>query len=254
MSVTTQPALTCYSRGSYVQDRIEARMRGRGEAMILRSVSELIGIEPYRNPPDLSLSDIEIVAGSSGEDGVFVGIAGTTVTGRLVPGDQFTVSDGGDPPIVSVFTVLPMPNYVMTDADGIPIVDDNLNPIFGEPVVTFTDTLSRNNAFPVVAVSSDTGVDPATLVGQPIAATIYAADMTVYGYQMSREKMVAMGWVELDSIGVEIAGKGVPPPQPKVNDQIIFTDGTAFNDLRSIMTVGVRSLKGVNFLFQLQAR
>jgi hypothetical protein len=139
---------------------------------------------------------------------------------------------------------MPMPPNVMTDADGIPVVDDDLNPTFGTPVVTFTDTLARNNAFPVVAVSGTT--TPAALVALPVTSTVYAADMTVYGYQMSREKMVALGWVELDSIGVEIAGKGVPAPQPKINDQIIFVDGNGeFSDLRSVMQVGVKSLRGI---------
>jgi hypothetical protein len=242
MSVTTQPVMTCYSRGQYVQDRIAGRMQSRGEPMILRSVSELIGIEPYRNPPDLS-ADLEVVAGSTTGGQAFIGLAGTTVTGRLVPGDQLTVNG-------TLLTVMPMPPNVMTDADGIPVVDDNLNPIFGTPVTTFTDTLGRNNAFPVVVVSGTTTPE------MPVALPVTRRSMPpTHGYaQMSREKM-AMGWVELDSIGVIIAGKGVPAPQPKINDQIIFIDGTgAFTDLRSVMTVGVQSLKGVNFTFQLQAR
>jgi hypothetical protein len=232
--------LHCYDRSQYIQDRIAGRMMQRGEKIILRSVSELSGPEPYRNPPDLSLSDIEIVAGSTNAGRSFISLAGVTVTGRLVPGDKILVG-------TTTLTVLPMPEDVMTDGDGIPIVDDDLNPVFGTPVLSFTDTLSRNNAFPVVAVSGTT--TPATLVAQP-AKTSYAADLTCYGYQLSRTKMVAMGWVELDSIGVVLAGKGIPPPQPKVNDQLIFMGG----DLRSVMTVGVQSLNGVNFMFQVQAR
>ncbi len=233
--------LKCYSRAQYVQDRVAGRMQSRGEEIILRAVSELAGPEPYRNPPDLSLSDLMVIAGSVTGGQAFIAISGTTVTGRLVPGDKLMVNS-------SLLTVMAMPPTVMTDGDGIPLTDIAGNPVFGTPTVTFTDTLSRDNGFPVVAVSGTTA--PASLIGKRVIRTNYAADLAVYGYQLSRTKMWAMGWVELDSIGVMIAGKGVPAPQPKINDQLIFAGG----DIRSIMSVGVQSLNGVNFSFQIQAR
>jgi hypothetical protein len=241
--------LSCYSRNQYVQDRVAARMEQRGEPMILRSVSELSGPEPYRNPPDLS-ADLLVTAGSYFTPQAFIGITGTTVTGRLVPGDRIVVdATMAMPANPTTLVVMPMPANVMTDGDGIPITDVDGNPVFGTPAIYRADTLARGNAFPVVAVSGTT--IPETLVGDAVMKTIYAADLTVFGWQMSREKMVALGWIELDSIGIEISGKGIPPPQPKVNDQIIFAGGS---DLRAIMTVGVRAINGVSFLFQLQAR
>jgi hypothetical protein len=203
-------------RNQYVQNRVAARMQQRGEKMILRSVSMIDGPEPFRNPPDLS-DDLVISAGSLDSGGqAFIGITGSTITGRLVAGDK------------------------LTDASG--------NPVFGTPVVYHADTLARGNAFPVVAVSGNG--NPADLIGTPLRAIEYAADLPVFGWQMSREKMVALGWIELDSIGIEIAGKSIPAPQPKVNDQIIFNNGA---DIRSIMSVGQRAIAGVNFVFQVQA-
>jgi hypothetical protein len=228
-------------RNQYVQNRVAARMQQRGEKMILRSVSMIDGPEPFRNPPDLS-DDLVISAGSLDSGGqAFIGITGSTITGRLVAGDKLTVASG-------FLTVQTMPSDVMTDGDGVPLTDASGNPVFGTPVVYHADTLARGNAFPVVAVSGNG--NPADLIGTPLRAIEYAADLPVFGWQMSREKMVALGWIELDSIGIEIAGKSIPAPQPKVNDQIIFNNGA---DIRSIMSVGQRAIAGVNFVFQVQA-
>jgi hypothetical protein len=231
-------------RNRYVQNRVEARMKQRGEPITVRSVSMLNGPEPFRNPPDLS-ADLTITAASITNGQAFIGIQGSTVTGRLVPGDQISFPA----PATLVLTVLTMPNFVATDTDGIPETDANGNPVVGTPLIYHSDTLADDNSFPVVAVSGI--ADPTTLIGTPIEDIDFAADQQVYGMQMSREKMVQMGWIEVDSIGVELAGHGLEEPLPKVNDQIIFSGGT---DIRSIMTVNRRAIAGTTFSLQIQAR
>jgi hypothetical protein len=231
-------------RNRYVQSRVAARMKQRGETIILRSVSMLNGPEPFRNPPDLS-DDLAVIAGSITNAQAFIGIEGSTVTGRLVPGDQILFGD----PAATVLTVLAMPNFVATDTDGIPQTDVNGDPIVGEALIYYSDTLAGDNGFPVIAVSGVS--DPTTLIGAAVDDITFAADRTCYGMQMSRQQMVAMGWIELDSIAVELAAQGLEEPLPKVNDQLIFG---ASNDIRSIMSINRRAIAGTSFTLQIQAR
>jgi hypothetical protein len=231
-------------RNRYVQNRVAVRMKQRGEPIILRSVSMLNGPEPFRNPPDLS-DDITVTAGSITNGQAFIGLAGSTITGRLVPGDQILLADV----LATTLTVLAMPDWVATDVDGIPEVDANGDPVVGEPLIYYSDTLAAENGFPVIAVE---GVaDPTTLLDAAVDDIVFAADQTCYGIQMSRQQMVEMGWVEMDSIGVQLAAQGLGDLQPKVNDQLIFG---ATNDIRSIMSINRRAIGGVAFTLQIQAR
>jgi hypothetical protein len=225
-------------RNEYVAQRVLARMKSRGQPMTLRAISMLAGPEPFRNPPDVA--GLTVIAGSHTAGQSYIGLAGSTVIGRLVPGDKVTVG-------AVVMTVQTMPANVLTDADGISQVNPStLNPLFGSPPSYHADTLAWGNKFPVVAV--DLPADPSVLVGQTVTATTFVGDQLVYGNFISAERMVAMGWVEIDSIGVSLAGRGINP-QPKVND-LLFIDA----EKRSIMQVGRRASNGVNFLYPVQAR
>jgi hypothetical protein len=80
---------------------------------------------------------------------------------------------------------------------------------------------------------------------------VFMADQEVFGNPIRIERMVAMGWVEADTIGISIAGYGIDPP-PKVNDLLIMTG--ANEGKRSIIQVGRNESNGVTFLFPVQAK
>lgn len=231
-------------RNQYVAQRIGARMKSRGEAMVLRRVSMLAGPEPFKNPPDVS-ADLTVVAGNLIGSQQYLNLEGSTAIGRLVPGDQ--VFALGSP--VALWTVVTMPANVMTDSDGIPQVDGSGAPLFGTPPVYNADTLAApDNSFPVVPVTGS--ADVTLMVGRTVSFA-FLSDATVYGNALSLEQMTRMGWVEVDAIGLSIAAHGVNPP-PKVNDLIILT--SSGGEKRAIIQTGRRFSNGTNFLFPVQAR
>src|SRR5262249_23161546 len=103
-------------------------------------------------------------------------------------------------------------------------------------------------------------VGPATDAdGNPVSIMAFAshnvifsfhADETVYGNPLSLERMQALGWVEVDAIGVSIASHQVST-EPKVNDVVLLNGGA---DKPSILQVGRRSSNGVDFLYPAQLR
>lgn len=230
-------------RAEYVAQRVLARMQQRGEPMLLRRVSLLAGPEPFRNPPDLpeDLTGTTIVAGSNTGGQNYVGISGPTIMGRLVVGDQISVG-------ATLLTVMTMPVNVMTDADGIPVVDGSGNPTFGSPPVYHVDSLAWDNALKVVPVLSL--VDPATLIGQAVTAFRFANDANVFGNPMSVYQRTALGWTEVTDLTMNIAGYNVTPP-PKVNDLLVLT--AEGNARRAIVDIGSRFSNGQNFLFSVRA-
>ena len=234
-------------RNDYVARRIQTRMKSRGEAMMLRRVSLLPGPEPFKSPPDVS-NDLTVSKVSTIDSQIYLTIAGTTVSGRLVPGDRVLNTAVGlsDPPCL----VMTMPPEVMTDADGIPQVDGDGAPLLGTPPAAayHPDTLAGNNTFPVVPVSF--AGDPARLAGP--MSLIFTADLPVFGNPLSFEQMVALGWVEMDTIGFALAARSIEPP-PKVNDMIVFFTSEG-PELRAIVQIGQKSSNGTNFIFQVQAR
>jgi hypothetical protein len=231
-------------RNQYVAQRIGARMKSRGEAMVLRRISMLPGPEPFKNPPDVS-DDLTVVAGNLISGQQYLNLAGSTAIGRLVPGDQ--VISVGSPNVI--WTVVTMPPTVMTDSDGIPQVDGSGAPLFGTPPVYHADTLAAPaNSFPVVPV---TGAFDVTQMPGHLVSFVFFADATVYGNPLSLEQMTRMGWIEVDAIGLSIAAHGVNPP-PKVNDLIILV--SSGNEKRAIIQTGRRFSNGTNFLFPVQAR
>jgi hypothetical protein len=234
-------------RNDYVARRTQTRMKSRGEAMVLRRVSLLPGPEPFKSPPDVS-NDLTVNKVSVIDGQIYLEIIGSTVSGRLVPNDRLINAGVGlsDPPCL----VVTMPMVVVTDADGIPQVDSDGAPVISAdpPAFYHADSLAGGNRFPVVPVSFSG--DPNMLLGP--AHLIFAADVPVYGNPLTFEQMVALGWVEIDTIGFALAARGLEPP-PKVNDMIvIFTSEGP--ELRAIVQIGRKSSNAVNFIFQVQAR
>lgn len=228
-------------RNQYVAQRTLARMKSRGEAMVLRRISMLAGPEPFKNPPDTE--NLAVVAANVVLGQTYLNIAGSVAIGRLIPGDQVICHGTFD----TVWTVVAMPATVLTDSDGIAEVDGAGAPIFGIPAIYNADTLAANNQFPVVAVSG-TGTVPGP--GQPVTL-VFAADATVYGNALSYQQAVALGWVEVDTLNLGLAAHNVDPP-PKVNDLLILT--SSGGEKRAILQTGRRFSNGVNFLFPVQAR
>lgn len=228
-------------RNEYVRDRIGQRMQSRGEQLLLRRISLRAGPQPYPNPPNVS-ADLVVDAVSTHSGQVYLHISGGTVIGRLIAGDKLTV-------LSTVLTVVTMPASVMTDSDGIPVVDGSDHPIFGSPPVYVADTLAWNNEFPVVPVAGI--VDPTPLLNQPVSSFTFVNDQVAYGNPLTFEKMTALGWVEVDRVGYAIAARGLSSA-PKVNDQIILVQSGG--QKRAIMQVGPRFSNGVDFLYNVQAQ
>ncbi len=228
-------------RNHYAQNRVLDRMQQRGEPMILRHVSLLAGQEGFKNPPDI-VGAVTVTAGSTHTGQVYLGLTGPSIIGRLVPGDQIVIGP-------TTLTVVTMPVGVMTDTDGIPVVDLSGHPTFGSPPNYHADSLAWGNVLSVVPVSGI--VDPAPLLGG-VAAFVFHADQTVYGTTLSYYSMQQMGWVQVDGLGLSLAGKGITP-EPKVND-VLLIDAADGRQMHSVVNVGRKFSNGVDFLFPVQAR
>ena len=232
-------------RNEYVARRVRARMVNRGEPMILRHVSLLPGPQPFRSPPDTAQVNVRAVNTIDGQ--VYLNLAGDAAQGRLVPGDVILCASG-------TARVVTMPTTITTDSDGIPQVDPDGAPVVGSPIVYSPDTLAWDNVFPVVPVDFSIDPlyagDPAVILHQ-LAEFKFLADETVYGNPLSYEQMTAMGWVEVDTIGLSLAGFGVSTP-PKVNDIIILV--ASGGERRAILQTGRRFSNGQNFLLPVQVR
>lgn len=235
------------TRDKYVARRVLARMRNRGDAMVLRRVSLLPGPEPFKSPPDIS-ADLDVTKVSVIDGQIYLAIDATTIAGRLVPGDRILNSAVGisDPPCL----VVTMPLVVMTDLDGIPQVDVDGAPVIGAPPALsyHADSLAGGNRFPVVPVSF--AGDPDLLSGP--MSLLFAADVKVYGNPLTFEQMTALGWVEIDTLGYMLAAKNIDPP-PAVNDLIVIFTAQG-PEVRAIVQVGRKYGGGVNYSFPVQAR
>jgi hypothetical protein len=222
-------------------------MLARGEPMTLRRVSLLAGggAVPYSNPPSYS-TDIAVTGAVTGTDSnTYLGLAATTLSGRLVAGDQILVNG-------VAWTVQTMPTDVLTDSDGIPLGFNTgrggSQPSFGVPTIYNADTLAANNAFPVICVTSPGPLLPVQMIGQPVTFD-FLADEQVFGRVLTLEEMTQKGWTQVNTLGLNIAAmaNGVPVALPAVDD-LIYVNG----EERSIMAVGPIFRNGVNFLYSLQ--
>jgi hypothetical protein len=237
-------------RFQYVADRVNARMQNRGETMVVRHVSLLSGAAPFKNPPDVS-SDLAVTAGSLTGGQNYIGLAGATIIGRLQVGDGLLLLSGSTS--VSV-TVQAMPATVLTDADGIPQVDGSGHPVFGSPIAYNADALAWDNALPVVPVSppvvagTSTPVDVSTLPDAAVTDLIFQADDAVHGVPLPRSRMVAMGWIEVDRIGISFGSAGLLS-EPKINDLVLLNGGT---EKRSIVALNPLNRGGIDLLYQAQ--
>ena len=232
-------------RNNYVQRRVRARMQSRGDPMVLRRVADLAGPAPYLNPPDVS-PDVEVNnVYVDGGGQTYFRLAATTAIGRLVSGDRLVV--GGLS--ATDWTVVTMPQTVLTDSDGIPQTDADGNPLFGTPLLYYPDALSSNDMFPVVPVTPVVaGSNAAGTLAQPLSF-VFAADQAVYGYTMTYEQATALGWTELDTLAVRLAAWRVDPP-PKTNDMVLLNGG----EIRSVVQTGRVFRDGVNFMYPVQLR
>lgn len=234
------------TREQYIAQRVGARMQNRGEPMTLRRVSLLNGPVPYRNPPDVS-ADAVVATGVTLGGQAYLGISGSSINGRLIAGDQ--IITGGTTPVT--WLVGTMPTTVATDSDGIPRTMPDGSPIAGTPTPYCPDSLAANDAWPVIPVSAPGSPDPRQTIGQSVSF-IFTADQAVYGAQISYERMTAMGWTEVDAIGLNIAAynAGAVLPPPKVDDLVLLATG----DKRAIITAGQISRNGVMFTYPVQVR
>jgi hypothetical protein len=234
------------TRAQYVAQRVGARMQERGDSMQLRRVSMLAGPVPYRNPPDYS-ADLVVTTGVRVGGQAYLGIRGSSVIGRLVPGDKVVCATTPTP---TTWTVIAMPVSVGTDADGIPLASTGGVPFAGTPTPYRADSLAANNAWPVIPVTAPGTPDPALSIGVA-TSLIFAADVTVYGVPLSLTKMTAMGWTEVDTVGLSMAAYNAGPitPAPKVDDQIIVN-----GKLRSILSASEVTRQSTGLIYQVQAR
>ena len=217
------------SREQYVAQRIGARMQARGEQMVLRRTTMGDNAVPYRNPPDVS-NDLVVTTGVADSGGqAYLGVSGSSVIGRLTAGDQIYVWAPSAVIPTVIWLVGVMPPDIATDGDGIPLLDGAGLPVIGTP----------------------TPYSPDALAAVGLTATLaYAADQFVYGNVIAAEQMVALGWTELDSLGIRIAAYAagaVLPPQ--VDDQLIVN-----GQLRSILAIAPLFSNGIDFTYTVQAR
>lgn len=194
-------------RNSYVANRSLTRMQGRGEPMTLRRISMLDGPEAFKNPPDLS-DDLTVVAANEIDGQAYFNIAGSTILGRLVPGDLITTAGNGQHR--TTWRVVTMPVTVSTDSDGIPQVDGSGAPTFGSTLVYNTDSLAWDNVLPVV---------PVEFVHGPIIANV-PATWSVSGSSLTLAPGLwdAAGFVLNDDLRLT----GVPPPDDALNGVFLF--------------------------------
>lgn len=233
------------SREQYVAQRIGARMQQRGEPMTLRRVSLTGGPVPYANPPDVS-SDTAVTTGVTVAGQAYLGLGGSTVVGRLLPGDQVICTGATG---TTTWTVVAMPTNILTDSDGIPMVAADGTPQTGTPTIYNAAALAANDAFPCIPVTAPGAPDPAANIGNSVSFA-FVADQPVYGYTLSFEEMTALGWTEVDAIGLRLAAwSGGPLQRPDVNDVVIVSGKP-----RSIVSLGPIFRNGVDLAYVIQAR
>lgn len=238
------------TRQQYVAARVGARTQQRGETIILRRASLSPGPVPYRNPPDVS-SDLAVITGVRVTGQAYLGISGTSIIGRLVAGDTIKCSATPTSQILLTWTVGVMPSSVATNADGIPLVDTNGEPIAGIPSPYTPDSLAADDLWPAIPVSAPGNPDPASSIGN-VCQLSFQADQQVYGMPLSLERMRLMGWEETNTLGLRIAAYNPNLGQIRAPalDDIVLVGGKAYN----IMTVGQMFAHGVNFFYPIQAK
>jgi hypothetical protein len=258
------------SREQYIAHRIGARMQQRGEQMVLRRTTLSGGPVPYRNPPDFS-SDLKVISAVTINGQAYLTIGGSSLIGRLVAGDQVLCSNTIGGPVVTTWTVGIGPPQLATDSDGVPLLhtvshNDDFAPISfgfvegnfvtplqepyaGTPILYSPDALAANDILPAVAVSAPGNPDPRLSEGFFVSFK-FLADQTVYGTPLSLERMSAMGWREIDSMGIRLAAYNAGLVRPPRTDDIIFVHGHQ----RNILTVSEMFASGTQFSYVIQAR
>jgi len=237
----------------YAADRASIRYKQRGDLMTLRRITLLPGTPPYPNPPQVS-ADLVIRTAIDGTHGLglsYFGIYGSSVIGRLTPGDQVIIA--GQP----VWTVVAMPANVQTDADGIAMANPDGSPLWlaQAPATWQTDTLAgtENPAlpWPVVPVSAPGAPSCTSAFGLP-ASFIFRADEPIYGNSMNQQKMVEAGWIEGNDVGFEIAAydRFNKVARPRTDDQVMTSDGFVY----SIVSVNEQSRANVSQLYALRCK
>lgn len=228
--------------------RVGARYAQRGEPMTLRVVSALPGPVPYPNPPNVS-GDLVVATGVTSLGHAYLGITGSSIIGRLVAGDLINTLDSMGNVLVT-WTVGTMPDTILTNSDGIAEAAMDGTPVVGSPTIYNADSLAANDAWLVIPVSAPGAPDPVASIGDAVSF-VFQADASVFGTQMSRQRMISIGWVEVDTIGLSIAGYNAGAvARPKVNDKVVMLDGT----VRAIINSGDISRNGTEFLYQVQVR
>lgn len=170
------------------------------------------------------------------------------ITGVLtLAGGGFTAAGLGIDDVIQIAGAA-APNTALNGVDlTIATVSDPMLTVTGLPGGLSNGAL--DNVTLTVTAGPDT--DVTRCAGQSVSFA-FAADVTVYGTVLTYSQMTALGWTEVDGLGLSLAGKGVDPP-PKVNDVILLTasDGV---EKRSIVQMGRRFSAGVNFLFPVQVK
>jgi hypothetical protein len=236
------------SRAQYVAYRVGARMQNRGDPMVLRRTTLAAGPVPYRNPPD-STADIAVITGTTFNGQAYLGVGGSSVIGRLIPGDQVVTTPASGPAVL--WTVGIMPITVALDSDAIPLVDGSGNPAVAasQPALYTPDSRAASDQFNCIPVSAAGAPDPAASIGDAVSF-VFLADQAVYGATLSFEEQIELGWTDVDTIGLRIAAYNAGTIAPPKVDDLIFVSG----GVRAIITVGQTFRQGVSFLYTVQAR
>lgn len=237
------------SRAQYVARQAGLRMKQRGDRMTLRHITTVDGPEPYKNPPDVS-PDLHVITGIRIGGQAYLGVQGSSVIGRLIPGDTLICRDPDTAAPTITWLVMAMPADVATDPDGIPIVAGDGTPFAGTPAIYSPDSPAAADRWNCIPVSADGDPDPATVIGNTVSLT-FAADQPVYGIPMSITRAGMAGLIENDQVVIEIAsyvpGIGSISP-PDVNDQILMLDGK----VRSVMTASPITRQNIGLIYQLR--
>jgi hypothetical protein len=237
------------SREQYVAQRIGQRMARRGEPMILRRISILKGPVPQRHPPDTSADLVVSTGVSDGAAQAWLGITGSSVIGRLIAGDQILCAATPGGPTLVTWTVDVMPHTVLTDGDGLPVVNAGGLPVTGSPTLYTPDTWAAGDAWRAIPVSAPSNPDPVASIGQAVSL-VFLTDQALYGYTLSFEQMTQLGWTETDTIGLRLSAYNNGPIAPPQVDDLLFVNG----GMRAVLAVGPVFRAGVNLLYTVQAK